>query len=128
MKPFCINEECPDFLPEDKRGYTRKPKSHDGHRRECRARSPRLRRDGKKLPRRAKTSKTAEDSAKAGQDARRRPPKDQPEEAAAAQNQTKATGRARHDRSKRDRRGTWRACEAAWQLAERGFAGRACPR
>ena len=25
MKPFCINETCEDFLPEDKRGYYRKP-------------------------------------------------------------------------------------------------------
>ena len=24
MKPFCINPECPNFLPEDKRGYRRK--------------------------------------------------------------------------------------------------------
>ncbi len=24
MKPFCINEECPNFLPEDQRGYRRK--------------------------------------------------------------------------------------------------------
>ncbi len=24
MKPFCINEECPNFLPEDKRGYKRR--------------------------------------------------------------------------------------------------------
>ena len=24
MKPFCINETCPDFLPEDKRGYYKK--------------------------------------------------------------------------------------------------------
>lgn len=24
-KPFCINPECPDFLPEDKRGYRKKP-------------------------------------------------------------------------------------------------------
>ena len=24
MKPFCINEECKDFLPEDKRGYKRR--------------------------------------------------------------------------------------------------------
>ena len=23
-KPFCINEECPNFLPEDKRGYKRR--------------------------------------------------------------------------------------------------------
>ncbi|MBO5837759.1 MAG: type I DNA topoisomerase [Oscillospiraceae bacterium] len=25
MKPFCINETCPNFLPEDKRGYYKKP-------------------------------------------------------------------------------------------------------
>ena len=25
MKPFCINETCANFLPEDKRGYRRKP-------------------------------------------------------------------------------------------------------
>ena len=25
MKPFCINEKCENFLPEDKRGYYRKP-------------------------------------------------------------------------------------------------------
>ena len=24
MKPFCINEQCPDFLPEEKRGYYKK--------------------------------------------------------------------------------------------------------
>lgn len=24
MKPFCINESCPEFLPEDKRGYQRR--------------------------------------------------------------------------------------------------------
>ena len=24
MKPFCINESCADFLPEDKRGYYKK--------------------------------------------------------------------------------------------------------
>ena len=26
-KPFCINEECPDFLPEDQRGYRKKTES-----------------------------------------------------------------------------------------------------
>ena len=25
MKPFCVNESCPNFLPEDKRGYYKKP-------------------------------------------------------------------------------------------------------
>ena len=29
MKPFCINEKCENFLPEDKRGYYRKPQSGD---------------------------------------------------------------------------------------------------
>ena len=28
-KPFCINEECPNFLPEDKRGYRRRAKKED---------------------------------------------------------------------------------------------------
>ena len=30
MKPFCINEECPNFLPEDQRGYRRRVKTEDG--------------------------------------------------------------------------------------------------
>jgi DNA topoisomerase-1 len=25
MKPFCVNPECENFLPEDKRGYYKKP-------------------------------------------------------------------------------------------------------
>ena len=25
MKPFCVNEACEKFLPEDKRGYYKKP-------------------------------------------------------------------------------------------------------
>ncbi len=29
MKPFCINESCPSFLPEDQRGYRRKPSGDD---------------------------------------------------------------------------------------------------
>jgi len=28
-KPFCINEKCTNFLPEDKRGYKRKPKDEE---------------------------------------------------------------------------------------------------
>jgi len=28
--PFCINEECPNFLPEDKRGYKKKTASAEG--------------------------------------------------------------------------------------------------
>ena len=30
MKPFCINEKCPRFLPEDQRGYYRKKTAEDG--------------------------------------------------------------------------------------------------
>ena len=29
MKPFCINPECSNFLPEDKRGYRKKPAASD---------------------------------------------------------------------------------------------------
>ena len=29
-KPFCINEECPNFLPEDQRGYRKKKTAEDG--------------------------------------------------------------------------------------------------
>ena len=30
MKPFCVNEACPKFLPEDKRGYYKKKTATDG--------------------------------------------------------------------------------------------------
>ena len=30
MKPFCVNESCPEFLPEDKRGYYKKPAEQAG--------------------------------------------------------------------------------------------------
>ena len=30
MKPFCINEKCPRFLPEDQRGYYKKKTAEDG--------------------------------------------------------------------------------------------------
>ena len=29
-KPFCINEKCPNFLPEDKRGYYKKKEEGEG--------------------------------------------------------------------------------------------------
>ena len=29
-KPFCVNETCPNFLPEDKRGYYKKPTEEEG--------------------------------------------------------------------------------------------------
>ena len=30
MKPFCVNEKCPNFLPEDKRGYYKKKTESEG--------------------------------------------------------------------------------------------------
>ena len=30
MKPFCVNAECENFLPEDKRGYYKKPEAQEG--------------------------------------------------------------------------------------------------
>lgn len=32
--PFCINEECPNFLPEEKRGYKKKTAAEDGEKSE----------------------------------------------------------------------------------------------
>jgi DNA topoisomerase-1 len=29
-KPFCANSACPNFLPEDKRGYPKKPETQTG--------------------------------------------------------------------------------------------------
>ena len=29
MKPFCVNESCENFLPEDKRGYYKKPETEE---------------------------------------------------------------------------------------------------
>ena len=33
-KPFCTNPECPNFLPEDKRGYRRRAKKDDAEKKE----------------------------------------------------------------------------------------------
>ena len=30
MKPFCVNENCVNFLPEDKRGYYKKKTAESG--------------------------------------------------------------------------------------------------
>ena len=30
LKPFCINEACPNFVPEDERGYKRKAAAKSG--------------------------------------------------------------------------------------------------
>lgn len=54
MKPFCINPECPNFLPEDKRGYRKKPAAAE----EAKAETP----EEEKKPAK-KTAKTAKKTA-----------------------------------------------------------------
>ena len=58
-KPFCINEECPDFLPEDKRGYHKKPaaegeKTEDGEKEE--SKKPASKKPASKKPAAKKTT------------------------------------------------------------------------
>jgi len=63
-KPFCINEKCKSFLPEDKRGYRRKPKE-DGENTAADATSADKKTTSKKTTGRKTTSKTsAKTSAK----------------------------------------------------------------
>ncbi len=45
MKPFCINEACEDFLPEDKRGYYKKTASREAS---AEKKTPAKKRSGKK--------------------------------------------------------------------------------
>ena len=51
LKPFCINEGCPDFLPEDRRGY-RKKRTGDGEGEEktAKAAAPAKKSAAKKTP------------------------------------------------------------------------------
>lgn len=51
MKPFCINEACPNFLPEDQRGYKRKPSTDAGEKSE-----PAAKETGKKPVKKTGTS------------------------------------------------------------------------
>ena len=46
-KPFCINEECEKFLPEDKRGYRRRPAQKDGAAEETGDKTKKTRKPGK---------------------------------------------------------------------------------
>lgn len=73
MKPFCINEKCPDFLPEDKRGYKAPhAEGHDGHRRECRGDRPGCGGDRKKARQNGQNDEDREDgqAAKAAKTAK----------------------------------------------------------
>ncbi len=52
MKPFCINEKCENFLPEDKRGYRPRAAASDGSK------------DGENAKKTAKSAKSAKTAAK----------------------------------------------------------------
>jgi len=56
MKPFCINEACENFLPEDKRGYRPRAAASDG--------SKDAKKDGENEKKTAKTAKSAKTAAK----------------------------------------------------------------
>ncbi len=67
MKPFCINESCPNFLPEDKRGYYKKPDSNTEAPQEEKpaakktaARKPAAKKPAAKKPAAKKTTKSKE--------------------------------------------------------------------
>ena len=55
-KPFCINETCENFLPEDKRGYYKKPEAAEGEEAE--------KKTAKKTARKAATKKTTRKTTK----------------------------------------------------------------
>ena len=55
-KPFCVNPECKNFLPEDKRGYYKKPEAAQGEQPEKEA--------PKKAAKKASAKKTSKKSAK----------------------------------------------------------------
>jgi DNA topoisomerase-1 len=59
-KPFCINESCKNFLPEDKRGYKRKPKTdEDKSSAEESDKQPSVKKATKKPAKRKTTKKSA---------------------------------------------------------------------
>ena len=70
MKPFCINEKCPAFLPEDKRGYKRRmPKATTDTVENAEEIAPAAEETEKKPAKTAKTTKTGK-TAKAAKAAK----------------------------------------------------------
>ena len=122
MKPFCINEKCPDFLPEDKRGYKRRmPKATTDTVENAEEIAPAAEEAEKKPAKTAKTTKTGsgqgrqgrencEDHEKSGGEKACRTQKDKNGERSMTEVRVIGAGLA--------------GSEAAWQLAERGFAVR----
>ena len=61
LKPFCVNEECVNFVPEDKRGYQRKNKdAASGEEKKPAAKKTSARSAAAKKPAARKTAKTKE--------------------------------------------------------------------
>ena len=145
MKPFCINPECKNFLPEDKRGYRKKPAAAETA--EAGAEEANLppepvtadaaaeEKPAKKTTKKATEKKPA---AKKTTAKNRRPKKTATAKKAAAKTTKKAAADdtaqeaprkapARRTKKRRDNMtvtviGAGLAgCEAAWQLVERGF-------
>ena len=127
MKPFCINEKCPDFLPEDKRGYKRRmPKATTDTVENAEEIAPAAEEAEKKPAKTAKTTKTGK-TAKAAK-------------AAKTAKTTRKAAEKKPAARKEDKNGErsmtevrvigagLAGCEAAWQLAERGVPCDACPR
>ena len=56
LKPFCINESCPNFVPEDKRGYKKKPAAA----KKTAAKKPAAKKTAAKKPAAKKTTKKEE--------------------------------------------------------------------
>ncbi len=61
LKPFCVNEECVNFVPEDKRGYQKKKKdAESGEEKKPAAKKTSARSAAAKKPTARKTAKTKE--------------------------------------------------------------------
>lgn len=62
MKPFCINESCENFLPEDKRGYYKKPADQSSD--DAQAKKPAAKKTAAKKPAARTAAKRAGSAAK----------------------------------------------------------------
>ena len=60
MKPFCVNEECENFLPEDKRGYYKKKEAEEGAEEKKPAKKAATKKTATKKTATKKTTKTKE--------------------------------------------------------------------
>ena len=66
MKPFCINEACANFLPEDKRGYYKKPSAEAEPNGEQPAEEPKKKTEKKKTAAKKSTAKKTTTRKKQG--------------------------------------------------------------